>query len=1369
MRFLLKAVLVILASLSLHAALVSEYRFDEYVYGGILRDSVSNRDLTEENLTSTQGILCRGGLFDEDQTRVRGEWQERFDQELTVTLWVRIAKRQDASARLLEMSDESGDYEYGSALAFDSRGRSLRGWIYGDGHRSTEVSYRFTSYMDDRWHMVAMTYRYGSLRLYVDGELKDTESVTIADIADPKTLAIGSNYLLSDRAKFEGGMDEIKIYTHALSDQEIQELYNNEKSGKDYTGIQRICPLRAEYRMDECSWDGVGAVKDSSPNGFDATAQIAKTSLVSVICRGGDFTYISSDNTDDSDDDLVQLPPQTMDGLQDFTIATWIKTTKEKFTILSAANDTQYNEAWFYSLNSTTFRNYIKGSYRSYSLLAPINDDRWHHVVWTREGKKGCLYVDAVLQECRYYTNDLALNVKGVVLAQDQDKLLGDYQAYQAFDGYMDEVKIFGEALDQSQIQEIYQKELAGYDAVEEERICNCCEEEYSGPIVPLEFEGGHVELKNTYADPTWTYIPFQAPFSSVPVVFMVIDSRGSHPASVRIRNITTTGFEATLVEPQGEDGPHLDQTLSYFAINKGVHKLGDHLIEVGTIETKKVQGRYAPAGNEIGWEEVEPKLKICNRAVVANIQTLNNLSSNPPRDPLIPWATAALRTNGNNIYLALDMSETSQGVFSTSETIGYMIGPANIQDSFIDDFNRTIDYETIATDPYFVGWDNGCKSVSLAQSYDTTPLIAGWKMSRYGTDGGWFRRCALDTTKVGFLVDEDRAHDRERAHVAEEGGIFVFSDPFSLRETLLEGVFNAVSSPGDDGVCEGASDWENNLTTQIVKRPFSLYLLAKDKETNTSIEANITQVSLYYYDLGDTSSCSGTSRKRIDLCLGNGCPAIGADGCAKLENIKLESAAKCIRVSIKGMVGSEEFESNATDNFALRPKEFGFILPSLVYAADPFEIDFVAKDEAQEPSKDYNESYGSSFVVEINETKLGCVEEAIDMEAFAFRDGEAKDVEAQYPEIGDLNLTLKEIEGSEFASVDRDDTPDPQRYIQGASQILHVLPYEINITKLEFIPSTATFWLYMAQDLEDMNVTLKATLSVFSRTGELMEDFNASCYGKDLDLRFMYDTDYREEVNITSTIADGTIQEINQTLTVPKEHFGGGMGMGSYAFGIDRNFTRAVSPVFVQLKEVNITTPGIAKYLHSATMSGVVRADMNATFYYGRIRPKDLVTSMTEDNTTATILVYDGYGSDYTKEFNQSIIGWYINSWHTSQIYGQIKDLNATLDIYLAQDPVTLGLMKTLKEGIYAITVQNDDKIEDAFIHLDISPWLWYSYHDEDQYRYTPGSTCSHHPCIRYFYHELGQSSGVKSGEVEGVGFDQNVTRGRRGVKVFR
>jgi prepilin-type N-terminal cleavage/methylation domain-containing protein len=82
-----------------------------------------------------------------------------------------------------------------------------------------------SGYLDNKWHHVAVTSDYdGYSRIYVDGALKGSSNTTFtAPISNSIDLTIGS--YTNGTNPFLGLIDEVRIYSAALTSAEIQKLY----------------------------------------------------------------------------------------------------------------------------------------------------------------------------------------------------------------------------------------------------------------------------------------------------------------------------------------------------------------------------------------------------------------------------------------------------------------------------------------------------------------------------------------------------------------------------------------------------------------------------------------------------------------------------------------------------------------------------------------------------------------------------------------------------------------------------------------------------------------------------------------------------------------------------------------------------------------------------------------------------------------------------------------------------------------------------------------------------------------------------------------------------------------------------------------
>ncbi|WEK37703.1 MAG: LamG domain-containing protein [Candidatus Pseudobacter hemicellulosilyticus] len=78
----------------------------------------------------------------------------------------------------------------------------------------------------DKWYTVAFTYANGKGCMYVNGELKKTETGPIEFTANKYDLHIGNSQQEQYPYWFNGVIDEIRIYSSALTAEEVKEISN---------------------------------------------------------------------------------------------------------------------------------------------------------------------------------------------------------------------------------------------------------------------------------------------------------------------------------------------------------------------------------------------------------------------------------------------------------------------------------------------------------------------------------------------------------------------------------------------------------------------------------------------------------------------------------------------------------------------------------------------------------------------------------------------------------------------------------------------------------------------------------------------------------------------------------------------------------------------------------------------------------------------------------------------------------------------------------------------------------------------------------------------------------------------------------------
>lgn len=289
--------------------------------------------------------------------------------------------------------------------------------------------------------------------------------------------------------------------------------------------------------------------------------------------------------------------------------------------------------------------------------------------------------------------------------------------------------------------------------------------------------EAGEVTLLNTFNVQEWTSVTFQSPFDVAPVVVVLPSSQGGDPSDLRLRNITTTGFEVLQVEPQGRDGPHIPMLIHYIAAEPGSQSLpdGSRMI-VGTVTTTALQ----QSGSVGSWEPIGFATPLyATPAVVANIQTMNSETNNPPATVSTPFLSTVIENAGPTGFdIALEMSQTTAGS-PLAETIGYIAVEDGAAGSFLDTGAVTTRFEATRTPAIIQGWSDGCFTVTYSGVNFSNPQIVATKNSRTETDGGWVRYCDYTGTTVRLRIDEDTATDGERNQLGQVAGILAFDRPF--------------------------------------------------------------------------------------------------------------------------------------------------------------------------------------------------------------------------------------------------------------------------------------------------------------------------------------------------------------------------------------------------------------------------------------------------------------------------------------------------------------------------------------------------------------------------------------------------------------
>lgn len=330
--------------------------------------------------------------------------------------------------------------------------------------------------------------------------------------------------------------------------------------------------------------------------------------------------------------------------------------------------------------------------------------------------------------------------------------------------------------------------------------------------------EAGTFEAHDTLGTTNRTpdFVPFQEPFDEAPIAVAISDSNGGNSASIRITNVTTTGFDELILEPDNWDGRHLAQATQYIAVEPGRHLLSDGtIIEAGFVDLTNVQFGTGFSGGVASWRSVNFSAPMLGTPIILHqLQSANSETRNVGNQSSRPHITSIAQSpSPTGFQLAIERSQANSGPFPSSERIGWIAIQSGQNGSFPNTSGTTINWSTRTSPANIRGWADGCFDTVHGLPGAANPVVIAKKISRNNEDGGWFRYCTINSATIGLRVDEDRDQDNERSidtADAESAAIIAFSQSFhaNLRADLGVTKVNtgAINANGTDFNVPGAT-----------------------------------------------------------------------------------------------------------------------------------------------------------------------------------------------------------------------------------------------------------------------------------------------------------------------------------------------------------------------------------------------------------------------------------------------------------------------------------------------------------------------------------------------------------------------------------
>ncbi|MCD4698921.1 MAG: DNRLRE domain-containing protein, partial [Bacteroidales bacterium] len=411
--------------------LVGHWAMEENDGVTILTDSSAfgNNGNVTGSLVQELGQRAYGQDFDgsNDYVFVPDDASLDIMDEITIAVWIKPTKV--GTQRIIRKLNTTTNNGYSLFLSANNY-FSIR--FNGSNSLRVNTSALYSSYLN-QWIHIAVTYDGTTIRTYFNGNPDNT-------LTTPFT--IGTNNLdlcLGARAedggdKFEGGMDDVRIFNYALSPTEILSL----QSTWDPPNPDNLV---GHWAMEEGS--GSNLVDSSSYNN-DGTITGSP-----VWVEGKDGLALALDGTND----FATVPyDPSLDITNAITLAAWIRPgktgTQRIIRKVDGVAGTGYS-LFLSSVGYVSVRFNNSNSYRVNTIaFYPTSGTEWMHVAATYDGSKIRTFING--------EPDDSLAVAFTILTNTENLSIGaETEGGNKFQGAIDDARIYNKALSIAEIQSL--------------------------------------------------------------------------------------------------------------------------------------------------------------------------------------------------------------------------------------------------------------------------------------------------------------------------------------------------------------------------------------------------------------------------------------------------------------------------------------------------------------------------------------------------------------------------------------------------------------------------------------------------------------------------------------------------------------------------------------------------------------------------------------------------------------------------------------------------------------------------------------------------------------------------------------------------
>lgn len=408
--------------------------------------TVSNVVLTTDRKNETDKAYAFNGSTSSISAPAHADWSFNGG-DFSIASWINVNIVN--TSRIVSAGYVDNDGIWG--LGFGQHpvwgtGKRINFFVFSGNNYSDYSSNEIIGYSTGQWAHVGVIKKGTTLTFYFNGAAVGTAVITPPVNAN-SYLSIGcrQNTAGSLMEFFNGKIDELRIYKRALSPNEMAQLAD----------IPFMPDLLAYLPMNGDANDKSGNNRNGSPYGNSQLTTDKYDNNNSAYSFTNPESGISLANTN------------TLDFVgQPFAISAWVRYSNipaADFAIVAKHNCGVPN-GYVLSVNNNIPRFYLSnGGWSMISASQAYNDNKWHHLVATYDGiGSQKLYVDG---ELKASAASVVYNTPGSgapIIIGDANGICGGA----TFSGSIDEVKIYGAALDANQVTSLYKQSRGSGNAL---------------------------------------------------------------------------------------------------------------------------------------------------------------------------------------------------------------------------------------------------------------------------------------------------------------------------------------------------------------------------------------------------------------------------------------------------------------------------------------------------------------------------------------------------------------------------------------------------------------------------------------------------------------------------------------------------------------------------------------------------------------------------------------------------------------------------------------------------------------------------------------------------------------------------------------